>query len=112
MPQDDQRKLNFFGSSNGLKFKKILQQFKDGEDTSGRIQLSMEPNLKSTSSNKHVASNCSENQTRPYCGDQLELVMRCDQSVQANEKDTPGDEICASQWERFAARDGPETAER
>ena len=95
-PQDDQRKLNFFGSSHGPKFKKILQQFKDGEEKNGRTQLSMEPDMKFTSSKKQVASS-SENQTRPYCGDQLELDLRCVQSVQANGKDRSGDETCASQ---------------
>ena len=110
-PQDDQRKFNFFGSSNGPKFKKILQQFKDGEEKNGRTQLSMEPDMKFTSSKKQVASS-SENQTRPYCGDQLEIDLRCVQSVQANGKDRPGDETWANQWERYTARDGPESAER
>ena len=71
----------------------------------------MEPDMKFTSSKKQVASS-SENQTRPYCSDQLELDLRCVQSVQANGKDRPGDETCANQWERYTARDGPETAER
>ena len=72
----------------------------------------MEPNTKFTPSNKHVASSISANQTRPYCGDQLEMNLRYRKSVQANGRDTPGDEICASQWETYAARDGPEAAER
>ena len=78
----------------------------------GRVHFSTEPNTIFTSSNKRLASSSSENQTRPYCGDQLELDLSYEQSVQANAKETPGDDICASQWERYAARDGQETAER
>ena len=55
-PQDDQKRTKLFGSSNGLKFKKILKQFKDGEDTNGRVHFSTEPNTIFTSSNKHMAS--------------------------------------------------------
>ena len=106
-PKDDQREFKLFRSSNGLKFEKILKKFKDGD---GSLTISMEPNMNFTSSNKQVASS-SANQTSPYCGDQSALDQRCAQSVQANRRDRPGDEICVSQWERYTTRDGPETAE-